>query len=296
MGPVDTGLSGKGVLVTGGAGGIGSACVRAFAAEGARVAVHYNTSRDQAEELAAETGGTPLQADLTDEAAVEQLFAAAREALGQVDVCAAVGRRLASRRRARLAAAARALARDRRREPDRDLPHRARLPARGRAQRPRQPRPRRLDRRAFRRGGPRRLRRRESGDPGRPAAQPEERDRPDRAARARQRGRARLDLLADDARRARPRARRAADADDGPAQGRRRRGRRPCRRRARLGRALRARHRRARDGGRRHGRTDRSTPETWNGARRRRPDSCRRECRQSAAGSPSRYRHNHAGT
>jgi 3-oxoacyl-[acyl-carrier protein] reductase len=87
---VDTGLAGKGVLVTGGAGGIGSACVRAFAAEGARVAIHYNTSRAQAEELAAETGGTPLGADLTDEAAVDSLFARAREAVGRVDVCAAV--------------------------------------------------------------------------------------------------------------------------------------------------------------------------------------------------------------
>jgi len=87
---VDTGLAGKGVLVTGGAGGIGSACVRAFAAEGARVAVHYNTSRDRAEELAGEVDGVALQADLTDEAAVERLFAGAREALGQVEVCAAV--------------------------------------------------------------------------------------------------------------------------------------------------------------------------------------------------------------
>ena len=87
---MDTGLAGKGVLVTGGAGGIGSACVRAFAAEGARVAVHYNTSRDRAEELAGEVDGVALQADLTDEAAVERLFAGAREALGQVEVCAAV--------------------------------------------------------------------------------------------------------------------------------------------------------------------------------------------------------------
>jgi 3-oxoacyl-[acyl-carrier protein] reductase len=87
---VDTGLEGKGVLVTGGAGGIGSACVRAFAAEGARVAVHYRTSRERAEELAAETGGVAIGADLTDESAVDDLFARAREALGSVDVCAAV--------------------------------------------------------------------------------------------------------------------------------------------------------------------------------------------------------------
>jgi 3-oxoacyl-[acyl-carrier protein] reductase len=83
---VETGLAGKGVLVTGGAGGIGSACVRAFAAEGARVVVHYNTSAERAEELAAEVGGAVIQADLTDEAQVEELFARA----GDVEVCAAV--------------------------------------------------------------------------------------------------------------------------------------------------------------------------------------------------------------
>ena len=83
---MDTGLTGKRVLVTGGAGGIGSACVRAFAAEGADVVVHYNTSRDRAEELAAEVGGVAVQADLTSEAQVDALF----ETAGDLDVCAAV--------------------------------------------------------------------------------------------------------------------------------------------------------------------------------------------------------------
>ena len=83
---MDTGLAGKRVLVTGGAGGIGSACVRAFAAEGAEVVVHFNTSRERAEELAAEVGGVAVRADLTDEAEVDALFAAA----GNLDVCAAV--------------------------------------------------------------------------------------------------------------------------------------------------------------------------------------------------------------
>lgn len=87
---MDTGLAGKGVLVTGGAGGIGSACVRAFAAEGARVAIHYHTSRQRADELAAETGGVAIGADLTDESAVDVLFARAREELGSIDACAAV--------------------------------------------------------------------------------------------------------------------------------------------------------------------------------------------------------------
>jgi 3-oxoacyl-[acyl-carrier protein] reductase len=88
---VETGLSGKCVLVTGASGGIGSACARAFAAEGARVALHYHRGRDRAEAVAAELGGEPiLNADLTIEDDVTQLFAAARDALGRVDVCAAV--------------------------------------------------------------------------------------------------------------------------------------------------------------------------------------------------------------
>lgn len=87
---METGLAGKRVLVTGGGGGIGSACVRAFAAEGAKVAIHYRTSRARAEELALETGGVPLQADLTVEDEVERLFDAVERELGGVDVCAAV--------------------------------------------------------------------------------------------------------------------------------------------------------------------------------------------------------------
>jgi 3-oxoacyl-[acyl-carrier protein] reductase len=87
---VETGLAGKSVLVTGGAGGIGSACVSAFAAEGARVAIHYRTSTERAEELARETGGVALQADLTVEDEVDALFETAERELGGVEVCAAV--------------------------------------------------------------------------------------------------------------------------------------------------------------------------------------------------------------
>ncbi|MGH3129957.1 MAG: SDR family NAD(P)-dependent oxidoreductase, partial [Gaiellaceae bacterium] len=88
---MDSGLQDKGVLVTGASGGIGSACARAFAAEGCRVVVHYHRGRERAEALAAELGGAPIaDADLASEPEVERLFEAARAALGRVDVCAAV--------------------------------------------------------------------------------------------------------------------------------------------------------------------------------------------------------------
>jgi 3-oxoacyl-[acyl-carrier protein] reductase len=88
---VDTGLGGKGVVVTGASGGIGSACARVFAAEGANVVLHYHRGRDRAEALAAELGGAPIVgADLTNPGEVNELFAQARERLGSVDICAAV--------------------------------------------------------------------------------------------------------------------------------------------------------------------------------------------------------------
>jgi 3-oxoacyl-[acyl-carrier protein] reductase len=78
-----SGLAGKRVLVTGASGGIGGACARAFAAEGAAVVAHYHRGRERAEAL----GDVQLVgADLTREYEVEQMFAEA----GPLDVCAAV--------------------------------------------------------------------------------------------------------------------------------------------------------------------------------------------------------------
>ncbi|MGH2776820.1 MAG: SDR family NAD(P)-dependent oxidoreductase [Actinomycetota bacterium] len=86
---MDTGLGGKGVLVTGAGGGIGSAVARTFAAEGARVGVHYRSSKARAESVAAEIEGVALQADLTVESEVDELVPDAVAALGRLDVLVA---------------------------------------------------------------------------------------------------------------------------------------------------------------------------------------------------------------
>ena len=80
---METGLAGKRVLVTGASGGIGAACVRAFAREGAEVVAHYHRGRERAEALGV---GSLVQADLTDEGETARMF----EDAGPLDVCAAV--------------------------------------------------------------------------------------------------------------------------------------------------------------------------------------------------------------
>lgn len=64
-------LAGKSVLITGASGGIGAAIARGFAAQSARVAIHYNTGREAAETLAQKVAGQGGQAVLVQGGHVE---------------------------------------------------------------------------------------------------------------------------------------------------------------------------------------------------------------------------------
>ena len=74
-------LQGKRAIVTGGGSGIGRATCRRFAAEGATVLV-ADLIGERAEEVAAEIGGTAVQADVTVAADVARMV----DAAGPVDV------------------------------------------------------------------------------------------------------------------------------------------------------------------------------------------------------------------
>lgn len=81
----------KTAVVTGASRGIGAAAARALAAQGCRVAVCCRERFAQAEAVAAgicAAGGTalPFCADVSDEAAVQAMFAAIRSALGEPDI------------------------------------------------------------------------------------------------------------------------------------------------------------------------------------------------------------------
>jgi len=80
-------LSDHTILVTGASRGIGRATALALADAGATVAVHYGQSRDAAAEVAEQCGhgAQPIQADLTDLTATDQLFGSVVDALGPVD-------------------------------------------------------------------------------------------------------------------------------------------------------------------------------------------------------------------
>ncbi|AOS80068.1 MULTISPECIES: SDR family NAD(P)-dependent oxidoreductase [Hydrogenophaga] len=73
------------VIVTGGAQGIGAACARRFAREGARVVI-ADVAREAGEALARELGGQFIACDVGDKAQVDALVAAALEEAGRIDV------------------------------------------------------------------------------------------------------------------------------------------------------------------------------------------------------------------
>jgi len=86
-----TDLAGKAVLVTGSSTGIGAAVAKGFAAQGARVAVHYNSSEAEAQAVVGEiqaSGGEAiaLRADVRSVDACRNLVAEACQRLGRLDV------------------------------------------------------------------------------------------------------------------------------------------------------------------------------------------------------------------
>jgi NAD(P)-dependent dehydrogenase (short-subunit alcohol dehydrogenase family) len=79
-------VSGRHVVVTGAASGIGRALARRFAAEGARAVVAADLDRDGLSALAGETGGLAIATDVSREADIIALVAQATEANGPIDL------------------------------------------------------------------------------------------------------------------------------------------------------------------------------------------------------------------
>ncbi len=83
-------LVGRSCLVTGSSRGIGAAVARGLGAAGMRVAVHYRSSRQEAEQVKADidrAGGTAilLHGDIAEPGTVERLIAEAVAAFGRLD-------------------------------------------------------------------------------------------------------------------------------------------------------------------------------------------------------------------
>jgi 3-oxoacyl-[acyl-carrier protein] reductase len=85
-------LAGKAVLITGASSGIGTALARAFAAQGSRLALHYNShetaARTLASELSGAAGDTPalVRGDLSKRGEAGRVVNEAVGALGGLDI------------------------------------------------------------------------------------------------------------------------------------------------------------------------------------------------------------------
>jgi 3-oxoacyl-[acyl-carrier protein] reductase len=90
---MDSGLAGLSVWITGAAGGIGRELARAFAAEGAQLALSAHTRYDELRARAEREGWPPqtlvLRADTTSAADLEQACERTCERFGRLDLCIA---------------------------------------------------------------------------------------------------------------------------------------------------------------------------------------------------------------
>ena len=88
---METGLSGRVALVTGGGRDVGAEVCRSLAAEGVKVAVNYHSSKDEADRLVAEieaAGGAAkaVQADISDPAQVKTMIDGTVADWGHLDI------------------------------------------------------------------------------------------------------------------------------------------------------------------------------------------------------------------
>ena len=77
-------LDGRRIVVTGAGSGIGRAVAQLFASEGASLAL-LDRNADGLAQTAQETGGRPIEVDITQEKAVEDAIDEAGVALGGID-------------------------------------------------------------------------------------------------------------------------------------------------------------------------------------------------------------------